>query len=116
MNWIQDALLAATAVAGLAAATVVAILVAVHGLQALIRVLRHWDTSQAPAGLAELAIPGLKLKFEKVEQSSRELAEALEKEADRIRRLEANHLKMLLMQKRLEKRLPTGAQDVEGGR
>ncbi len=84
---------------GLIASTAVGLAITVYAAHIFLRLLTHFSISSPAPNLAEIAVPGLSVKFEKAEEVSEKLVTTVENLEARLRILEANQLKMLAKQR-----------------
>lgn len=93
---------------GLVAATIIGLMVAGYGLQMLVRLLRHWDTSIPAPALRSGRIAGMEFQVTDVPRGTEHATRHL---VGRVRRLEVTALRLSQRVLALEQRLLPGAPD-----
>lgn len=78
----MDTLITIAASVGLVAATISGLLVAGYGLQTLVRLLRHWDTSKPAPALRSGRIAGMEFQVGDVSGGTQEATRNLEARVD----------------------------------
>lgn len=98
----MDTLITIAASAGLIGVTILGLLVGAYGLQTLVRLVRHWDTSAPPPAFRSGRIAGMELELDDPTGSSQNVAQRLE---GGLQRLEGRILRLSKRVRTLERNL-----------